>query len=184
VGCATPGKPGDKATYEEVRKRWTREAKMLHDVDTALQVGATYKAWEFRSAYVDRYVALFKMPEARRREMLAKERGDRQAGHEFYVAAATHKEQWNDFDRPQSVWRVVLLCDDRQEVEAREIKRYRRVDATLLEFFPQTDTFSFAYRIVFPRQLPDGTERCGQGTRRMVLRFAGPLGTQDLVWEL
>ena len=185
VGCATSGKtPGDAANYESVRTHWTREARMLHGVDTALQIGATYKSWNFRSAYVERYARMFKLPEARRKELWAKERIDRHAGHEFYVAAATHSEQWNDLDKAESVWRVALLCDDRQEAEPTDIKRYSKVTATLLEFFPYTDTFSFAYRIVFPRKMPDGSEICGSGTRRMVLRFAGPLGTLDLVWDL
>lgn len=177
AGCATSG-------YDKVLHHWTRDGRMLHEVDTALQVGATYKSWQFRAAYVDRSAELFKLPQTRRLELEAKERAAGNGAHEFYVAAATHKEQWNDLDKKKSVWRVALLCDDRQEAEPLRIVRYQKVDATLQEMFPYTNTFSFAYRVEFPRALPDGTPICGPGTRKMVLRFAGPLGTLELRWDL
>lgn len=177
AGCAT-------STYGKVLDHWTREGRVLHEVDTALEVGATYKSWDFRAAYVERSAALFKLPDARRRELAARERAAWQGAHEFFVAAATHKEQWNDLDKKKSTWRVALLCDDRQEAEPIRIERYKKIDATVEELFPYTNTFSIAYKIEFPRKMSDGTAICGPGTEHMVLRFAGPLGTLEMKWDL
>jgi len=176
-GCAT-------SSYGKSLEHWTRDGRTMHDVDTALQVGATYKSWEFRTAYAERYATVYRLPDVRRQELRARERAEWQGAHEFYVAAATHENRWNDLDRPKSIWRVVLLCDDRQEAEALRIHRYPKIDVTLREFFPYTNTFSYAYKIEFPRKLPGGTEVCGPATRRMVLRFAGPLGLLELTWDL
>jgi hypothetical protein len=187
AGCAEnvgSARGASEESYREVQKKWTREGKTMHDLDTALEVGATYKSWDFRSAYVERSAELFRLPEARRQELLASERAAHDQAHEFYVAAASHREQWNDLGRPGSIWRVALLCDGRQEVEPLRIQRLKKITAATLEFYPYTDTFSFGYTIQFPRKLADGTDLCGPGTRRMVLRFAGPLGTLDLAWEL
>ena len=190
AGCAASPEVSRSArgateeSYQSVLKHWTRDGQMMHQVDTALEVGATYKSWEFRSAYVERRAALFKLPEARRLELEQTERAEHGKGHEFYVAAATHREQWNDLDRPESAWRVALVCDDRREVEPLRVHRHRKITVATQSFFPYTGTFSYGYALVFPRSLPDGTPVCGPGTRRMTLRFAGPLGTLQLAWDL
>jgi hypothetical protein len=189
AGCAgsaevSRGPGSTRQGYADVLAFWTRDGQLMHEVDTALEVGATYKAWEFRSAMVNRKAALFKLPETRREALIESQRADHGRLHEFYVAAATHREQWNDLDRPGSIWRVVLLCDDRTEAEPIHIRRHKKITVETQELFPYTGTFSRGYDIEFSRTLPDGTPVCGPGTRRMSLRFAGPLGTLHLAWDL
>ncbi len=170
--------------YEKVLAHWTRDGQLMHQADTALDVNATYKAWEFRAAEVNRRAALFKLPDVRRNGMLQSQRADHARLHEFLVAAATHREQWNDLERPGSIWRVVLLCDDRAEVEPIHIRRHKKITVTTQELFPYTGDFSQVYEIEFSRTTPQGTVVCGPGTKRMTLRFSGPLGNLPLSWDL
>ena len=36
----------------------------MHEVEKALEVWATYKSWDFREAYVERYVAIYSLSDA------------------------------------------------------------------------------------------------------------------------
>src|SRR5262245_31214750 len=52
--------------YNDVYERWTRHEFAMHDVEKALEVWATYKSWDFREAYVERYVTIYNLPDADR----------------------------------------------------------------------------------------------------------------------
>src|SRR6478609_735974 len=49
------------AEYGDIYERWTR-----HDVAKALEVWVTYKSWDFREAYVERYAATYSLSDADR----------------------------------------------------------------------------------------------------------------------
>ena len=52
--------------YRDVYDRWTRHDFVMHDVEKALEVWATFKSWDFREAYVERYAAVYSLPDAER----------------------------------------------------------------------------------------------------------------------
>ena len=52
--------------YSEVYQRWTRHDFVMHDVEKALEVWATFKSWDFREAYVERYAAIYSLSDAER----------------------------------------------------------------------------------------------------------------------
>src|SRR5262245_37397362 len=52
--------------YAEVYERWTRYDFTMSDVEKALEVWATYKSWDFRQAYVERYADTYSLSDGDR----------------------------------------------------------------------------------------------------------------------
>jgi hypothetical protein len=173
--------------YPRVLARWTRSAKVvkLEDLDTSIKVHATCHSPDFISAYVARYEHLFKISGRERRELLQRMNHTWEEGaYPFVVAAATTDYRHNDFDQQDSVWRISLVNDMEQQVAPMELRAFRRVTATVREFYPYARRFYRVYYLRFPKRLSDGTPLVRKGTRYLSLRFSGPLGRADLIWKL
>lgn len=175
VACAST------TAYDRARDRWTREATDLRLFDTALDVDATLRSWEFRRAYAEREIAWFRLEGASAEEVRTREAAAHAGAVEFFLAVRTHSEKWNDFDAREPSWRLVLVDDRGRSVEPLGIDT---IDVTpaLREFFPQSDTFARAYRVRFPKTHADGGAVLD--ARAITLRISGPLGSADLVWRL
>ena len=52
--------------YGEVYERWTRHQQALHNTDVALEAWATFKSWDFRQAYIERYASIYGLSETDR----------------------------------------------------------------------------------------------------------------------
>ncbi|MCC6751006.1 MAG: hypothetical protein IT371_25340 [Deltaproteobacteria bacterium] len=170
--------------YPEVLGRWTRNARVLKQLDTALDAHATIFSPDFISAYVARRARIFKLPREQHwrleQELLAQWRDS----IPVVVSAATHDRSWNDFHRKNSVWRIALVNDRNEQVDAKEIRQEPQISATIAELFPYVDRFSQFYWLRFPRVLPDGRPFLAAEARQLTLRFAGPLGLAELTWLL
>ncbi len=169
--------------YSRLLWRWTRSGRVVKQLDTALKVKATFFAPDYRAAYLARYAQMFKLPQQKRAALaaeLAKSWGER---YTFVFGAATHDFKWNDFHRKHSIWRVALVNDRGEQVDAQSLERVRR-SPTWDVFYPYLEPFYQLYRVRFPRQLADGRPLFPAGTRKVILRFAGPLGSTDLLWQL
>ena len=57
--------------YLPVFEAWTRHAKLVQDIGTAMEVWATFKSWDFRQAYVAKYAKVYDLAD-NEREPLAK----------------------------------------------------------------------------------------------------------------
>jgi hypothetical protein len=169
--------------YDEVRDRWTREATRMHQFDTALDISATLRTWEFREAYAQREIDWFRLEEPRASEVRGRERAEHAAATEVFLAVRTHSEKWNDFAAKQSSWRVVLVDDRGLVSEPVAILHVGKIKPLMRAFFPYADTFAYAYRIRFPKRHADGTLVMGPDTRSIRMKISGPLGKADLVWK-
>ena len=162
-----------------------REAPGLDDL---IAVTATYESWDFRWAYVVRYAQDFRLTTPERQELLQPTLEAAQQEHEFYVALYTQSRRWGELTRPTSAWRVLLLNDRREEVAPVAIEPINRPGAVELTYFPYTTVWRQAFRIRFPKYLRSASgaevEVIDERVRSFRLRFSGPLGTTDLVWNV
>ncbi|MDB4983399.1 MAG: hypothetical protein JWM82_4151, partial [Myxococcales bacterium] len=55
--------------YERVYQTWTRHEVALKDVDVALEVWATFKSWDFREAYIERYADIYSLSDDDRKTL-------------------------------------------------------------------------------------------------------------------
>ncbi|MBK8692407.1 MAG: hypothetical protein IPN17_08915 [Deltaproteobacteria bacterium] len=195
--CASPTvslRQGPRAytaeSYDVVLRRWTREGHQyaLQGLDDRIAVTATYESWDFRWAYVVRYAQDFRLTTPERQELLQHTLEAAQQEHEFYVALYTQSRRWGELTRPTSAWRVLLLNDRREEVAPVAIEPINRPGAVELTYFPYTMVWRQAFRIRFPKYLRSASgaevEVIDERVRSFRLRFSGPLGTTDLVWNV
>ena len=55
--------------YPEVYERWTRHDKVTHDIESALEIWATYKSFDFREAFVAHYAEAYSLGDADRERL-------------------------------------------------------------------------------------------------------------------
>ncbi len=177
-------------SYDAVLQRWTREGHQyqLQGLDDRIAVTATYESWDFRWAYVVRYAQDFRLTTPERQELLQNSLEAAQQQHEFYVALYTQSRRWGELTRPTSAWRVLLVNDRREEVAPVAIEPITRPGAVERTYFPYTTVWRQAFRIRFPKYLRSASgaevEVIDDRVRSFSLRFSGPLGSTDLVWNI
>jgi hypothetical protein len=170
--------------YVDELKLWTRHGHLQDEFDVALEVDATFRAPEFRAAYAEKWISLFRIgpgEAARTRDELMADGADT---WEFHAESAMHYFELNDLTSRKTIWRVTLVDDQGREVTPREViatKMRRELEA---EFYPYAGLFSKGWRIRFPRTLASGQPLVTPDTKSLTLRIAGPRGSVDLVWVL
>jgi len=180
--------------YGRVVNRWTRHARLQKDFDkvapfdTALDVRATFQAWDWRWAYVERYASTYKLPEADKQKLRDEQLKIAEDSHEFHVAAQASRYEWTDFlNRKNQVWRIVLFDDSGREVAPSEVRPVKAPLAEEAAFYPYIGGLDQAFTTIvlfrFPAKFPDGSPTVSPETKHLTLRFSGPLGTVDLVWD-
>src|SRR5882672_8037726 len=73
--------------YERVFETWTRHEQVLQEADVALEVWATFKSWDFREAYVERYATIYTLSDADRKTLREAQEAAYRAAFEFHVVA-------------------------------------------------------------------------------------------------
>ncbi len=191
IGCAAPVvslKPPSatpKASeYVDELKRWTRHGQLQHDFEVALSVDATMMSPEFRAAYAERVVSVYRYSEeeaARKRaEILAEDANF----FTFHLETAAHNWQTNDLSGSKSIWRISLVNDQGREIPTTDIHSSKSAREYDISFYPYGTEFSKPWFIRVPSTFADGSPLVTAETKTLTLRFAGPPGSIDLVWLL
>ena len=82
--------------YSDVYERWTRHDYSSRNFDKALEVWATFKSWDFRESYIEKYASVYSLPDAKRTELRQAQREAYQQAFEFHVTAQSQTYDWND----------------------------------------------------------------------------------------
>jgi hypothetical protein len=170
--------------YNDVYERWTRHDFVMHDVEKALEVWATFKSWDFREAYVERYATIYSLSDGDRAKLRAGQLAALHDAYEFNVTAQSANYKWNDLEKvSSSPWRVTLLDALGHELplETASIKVQKLPDAYEREFFPAKTPFSKTYSVRFVP--PANTDFVGMKSGSIILRIASPLGRVELTWR-
>lgn len=178
---AWPSEPGD---YDDVTERWTRFERVRGDIDQHLteifRVHATLLSPEWRAAYVEKRAEDEKLSPARREALAASQRARHDEYYEVVLIVGAYERRLIDFHRgDDSVWRVTLVGDGGEEIDATEIERDRRLRSVIAAFFPFLGDFDEAYLARFPRDV----ELFGPHADTIKLVLASPLATVALSWE-
>jgi hypothetical protein len=170
--------------YGDVYERWTRHDFAMHEVEKALEVWVTFKSWDFREAYIERYAAIYSLTDAERTTLRTAQRDALHQAYEFHVTAQSANYKWNDLEKSNSPWRVTLLDALGHELapEAVKIKVEKLPDAFEREFFPAKNPFSKTYSFRFVP--PAKTDFEGVTSGSIILRIASPLGRIELTWRI
>jgi hypothetical protein len=192
-GCATPKpKPVDFSEtprdytdkdYEDVYARWTRHDRALHEVDSALEVWATFKSWDFREAYIERYATIYSLSDADRNTLRQAQLEAFHHAYEFHVTAQSASYKWNDLEKANSAWRVSLVDAVGHELAPEYVKVERLPDAYESAFFPAKTPFTKTYSIRFLVPAGGDSEFAGVKSGMLTLRIASPIGRVQLTWQ-
>lgn len=177
LGGEWPATAGD---YDEVTAAWTRRAQIRKDYQQVAEVFATFKSPAWRAAWVDRRARRGNLSDEARAELLAAEQAADEEAWEIEIVLTTWDRKENDLDRgARSVWRVVLVDADGNEVAPAELLRDRRPANIIRSEFPGFGDFSEAYRARFPK-----TARVlGPGVTSVGLRMSSTRGGIDVTWK-
>lgn len=172
-----------KAYYDEVKK-WTRRGDARNDFDTTLIAYATFHSPEFQEAFIEKYIDAYHVNANAREGVRENLRESVSEGWVFHLETQSHTYELNDLKPPKSVWRTTLIDDKGREVSPLAVEHDNSRPEVLEAFYPYNNVFSTAWRVTFPKALPDGSPLVTPDTKSLMLRFAGPPGTIELVWKL
>lgn len=169
--------------YPLVLANWTRHAKVVKDVGTVIELWATYKSWDFRQAYVERYVTDYELSDADRAALMAAQLEAVRKSYEFHAAVQTTNYKWNDLGKDTSAWRVTLIDGRGVEIEPTAIETPKLPEIYETQFFPNRTEFTTTYLIRFNRADAEAAGFTGPASGRMTLRVLSPLAKAEVLWE-
>lgn len=172
--------------YGSVLQDWTRSIDVvsMNELDNVLSVTATYESWDFRWAFAVRYAEDYRLTIEQRKALLDRNLAESRREHEFYVALYAQKYKWGDLTNNNPAWIVRLIDDTGSEAAPGEITEIRRPGALERTYFPYTSPWRRAFRVTFPMTFTDGRPTISTKAKWFGLRFAGPQGNDQLVWEI
>ncbi len=167
--------------YDGVREEWTRHGKLVRDIGTVLEVWTLYKSSAFRQAYVEQYASVYGLNREDKAQLTAAQIEAARTTYEFHVVAQSTEWKWNDLEQKDSVWKVSLVDAAGHDIAPSQITFEKLPELYLMKFFPVHTDFSRIYTIRFPRE--PGGKFAGVESGRLTLRFLGPIGGTETVWE-
>jgi hypothetical protein len=172
--------------YESVLRKWTRTGDLfaVAELESYLTATATFESWDFRWAYVVRYVQDYRLTTEQRKRLLDRTLEETRGHHQFFVALHGGDRRYNDLTRPDSAWIVRLIDDTGNETAPDEITSITKPNAVERTYFPYNTVYRQAFRIRFPYSKASGTPTISPQASWVGLRFAGAQGNSELVWAL
>lgn len=168
-----------ESAYQASLARYTDRAEVYDLLNTRMFAAATFQAWPFREARVHR-LALFQVqPAPVEQRHLLEERSEFESFHEFFFGAHVNNYRYDDFDRPNTIWRIALVSGA-VETTPVSVQRLGRSNLDMRAIYPYMDDFWVAYRIRFPRTTREGQPVIPPGTSRVMLRLASTLGKAEM----
>lgn len=182
-GCAGKRELARDAYFREL-DRWTRSDQVYEGLDSRLYIHATFKATSYREAYTERYSQEYELDPALATALLSRELNQAETYNEFFIAAFTPEDRWNDFHKKDSVWKLYLEDDTGAKLSPVSVTRVEAKDPSIREFFPHLDPWSYGYLVRFPKYTPAGTTPLpGPETEWMKLVATGVLGRAEMTWH-
>ncbi len=182
VGSAVPY---HTESYKTVCDAWSRESRIHRGLEVELIVSATFKSKEFRRAYAEEYARAYKLTPEKKKQFVDNQLEATTRGHEFLMATFVPEEKWDDFNHPNSVWKLYLVNDQNKRVEPVEVRSVRRQDAVTPHFFPYVTPWKSVYKVRFPCNIPTTDQPIiAENTKGIKLVITSVLGTAELGWKL
>ena len=160
IGCGSRRGPVDISgcwpttaeDYDKTTDRWTREGMTRDQYQEILELAATFKSPEWRAAYASRDAYFRGLQGPARDARMAQAQAEMAGPYEVELMVTTWDRRENDLDRgKKSIWRVVLMDEQGNEIEPLEIVKDKRPAFTIRTDFPALGDFATAYVVRFPR---------------------------------
>lgn len=187
TGCAAgriPRVPGDpppavkdvdaERQYQETLERYTAGRGVYDNLDTKLFFQATWQSPTFAEARVRREGMFKAWPGAELEQRLTAERTRLGDATELFFAVHANDYRFDDFDRPNTMWRMVLVSGG-DELAPLSVERLGRTNVELRSYYSYMESFWVGYRVRFPK-------RSFAAGETFKLKLASALGQAELVF--
>lgn len=185
TACATgriPRVPGDpppavadgaaERAYQSVLERFSAARAVYDNLDTRLFFQATWQSPRFSSERVRREGQFKAWPAAELEQKLSLEQQRLVDATEFFFAVHANDYRFDDFDRPNTMWRMVLVVGN-EELAPVSVERLGRTTFEMRSYYSYMESFWIGYRVRFPLR----TLRAGE---TMTLKVASAMGKAEL----
>lgn len=162
--------PKAEDAYQAVLERVSARGAVYDGLDTRVFVAATHQSPGFVEVRVRRTGGFKALPQAEIESNLAAEHARLSDTTELLFGVHANDPKFDDFDRPNTIWRLTLV-DGAAELSPKRITRLGRGSLDMRALYPYMDTFWVAYVVQFPK---------ATGTGPYVLRVASSLGKTEL----
>ncbi len=162
VGCASahlPRVPGDappavndheaEGRYQGLLERSTQSAALYDNFDTRAFVRAVWQSPAFVEARVHRESQFKAMNPVETADRVAAEQARCSSATEFFLAVHANDPKYDDFSRPNSMWRLALLVGD-QSLVPLSVERLGRTNVEMRSYYSWMESFWVGYRVRFP----------------------------------
>ena len=175
-----PAQAPDPDDYGDTTDTWTRRQSLAGQYQEVLELAATFKSPEWRAAHAARDAEYRKLTGAARDQVFAQAQAEMAGPYELELMVTTWDRRENDLDRgKKSVWRVVLVDEQGNEIEPLEIVKDKRPAFTVRADYPALGDFATAYIARFPRE----KQILGPGVRKVELRMSSSRGGVSVMWQ-
>lgn len=172
---------GMSKAYLDALNRWTRKATIYSQLETKLQISATFKNDDFNKAYRDEYARIYYLTEAERKRMEDMQSGFSRDFREVYFYAAMSQKDSNDFEKPNSIWTIFLREGDGTLVKPLEVRKIDKITPIMEGFYPYINKYyGLFYSLKFPIATAGNAD--AKQSQQIKLVFSSVLGETELVW--
>jgi hypothetical protein len=172
--------PASIRSYDVVVQDWTRKAQLRGEYQEVCELVATLKSAEWRASHAVHDAEIRGLTGDAREQHLAESRAEIAGPYELEVMVTTWDRRENDLDRgKKSVWHVVLIDENGQEIAPLEIVKDRRPAFVVRAEFPSLGEFATAYIARFPRTTPI----FGPAAKQVRLRMSSTRGGIEVAWK-
>ncbi len=162
----------DEARYQQVLEAHTQSQAIYDNLDQKCFVHATIQSGPYVDARLAREAVFQQLPPPEIEKARAAELARLSDATEFMMGTFTADYRWDDFQRPNSMWRIALAVGD-TEYTPTSINRVGRASTALRSYYPYLESFWVAYRVRFPKI----QAKVGEVIH---LKLSSPLGHADL----
>ncbi len=173
------GSPG----YERTTAGLTRTREVHDGLDTRFIISATWLSPRWAQAFSEEYANIYYLDSARREQVVAYWKGQSEQYERFLVSLFTPDERMNDLDKPNTTWSLRLVGPGEKDIAPVYVRRTGLRPEEVARFFPFVGTWSRAYEVAFPKQVPDGAPGERGGAPRLKLVLSGVQGRAVLSWD-
>src|SRR5438477_7290162 len=195
IGCRSLPFPDPhlEGEYGKALKRWTRTVTLYSGLETRAFARVVYLSPEFVFAQAQQLSRMRAELPDQAAETLARLREEYRQPSFFAVAYMPDKTA-NDWNEPESVWRIALNLGLGQRPPDRILRWERPFNAEIRALYPYLDEYSTAYLLRFPEPEPPEQEGSPQPAPaasaekfkpvEATVVISGAVGTMRFHWRL
>ncbi len=170
------------SSYMNSLKIWTREGRIYQAFNTVLIVKVTFRSPSFQNLFADTYIDLFGLKGDDAKRFKTDLMQSSKDYIEFLMAAYTPNDDFNDFQKPNSIWHMYLLNDKGVRIDPVDIRKQKK-SARMMALFPYITVWNQVYFVRFPRYV-NKSPVFYKGCSWIKLVITGLLGKTELRWDL